>query len=312
MDSIELKVCNINEDITNLLGVERYNFLKFKKADKVIIALSKESLIGNVAIYYTDLEPINGEKIGMIGIIKTNEKIVAEALLKEAEKELYKNDIEKIIAPIDRDTWSEYRLCVETKLNNPFYGEPKLNTWMNETFSENGYISCYDYISTLDKLVLKEEKVVEGLTIRPIKEDNLDNDLESIYELSIEGFKDNLFYGDIVKPVFMNTYKKMYEELKPEVLIAEYDGKNVGYLIGFDGKNCIRDEKVFVFKTIVVLKEYRKLNIASSMVAKMGNSAYKKDYRKVIGGLIFSENVSFKLIEKYGGNIVSRYALFQK
>ena len=108
------------------------------------------------------------------------------------------------------------------------------------------------------------------------------------------------------------NYKKMYEKLHPHVLIAKYNGKEVGYLIGYDGGNCFGDGKIFVLKTIAVLEEYRGLKIAGSMVSTLGNIAYDLGYRKVIGGLIFSENISYKLVEKYGGKQVSSYILYEK
>lgn len=308
MDNVELKVLSIDKSIVSMVGEDRYKFLILKRADKLVIASKNEVLVGNTAIYHTGFD----ENIGMIGVVHSEEKNIVDLLIKKALEELKELKVSRVIAPIDRDTWSEYRVNVSSSLKSPFYGEPSNPIWLSNVFEDNGFSANYKYISTLDILEKKDISSVDGVLIRNIDANNLESELNKIYDISVESFKNNLFYGDIDRSVFVMNYKQMYEKLHPDVLIAEYNGKEVGYLIGYDGGNCFNEGKTFVLKTIAVLEQYRGLKIAGAMVSTMGNMAYNLGYRQVIGGLIFSENVSYKLVEKYGGNSISNYALYEK
>ena len=42
----------------------------------------------------------------------------------------------------------------------------------------------------------------------------------------------------------------MYEVLKPDVLIAEYRGEEVGFLIGYSAGDCTEYKKTYVFKQL--------------------------------------------------------------
>lgn len=307
MDNVELKVMDIDKGITRFIDKGRYTFLCLKKADKLVFAIKDEIVVGDVAIYYTDLD----ENIAMIGMMRCEDKSISSLLLKTAVEKLREIGSFKIVAPIDRDTWSDYRVKERSLLKNPFYGEPNNPSWMCEVFIENGFDIGYRYISTLDPLINKEIPSVDELNIRRLDEFNLDKELNKIYDISVEAFRDNLFYGDIKKEIFIDNYRKMYEILKPDVLIAEYKGEEVGFLIGYSGREC-KEEKTYVFKTIAVKKDFRGLKIAGAMVSTLGNVLYNLGYRFVIGGLIYSENISYKLIKKYGGKIVSEYSLYQK
>lgn len=309
MDSIELEIVNIDNKITKYVDEKRYAFLRFKKADKLVIAIKNKIVLGNVAIYY---KGFNGKNIAMIGIIHCPDKEGALSLLEGAVQELQRIGHFKIVAPIDRDTWSDYRVKESSLLEKPFYGEPSNFPWMCEVFKESGFSVGYRYISTLDPLIKKDVPSIEGLNIRRLEEIDLEQELNRIYDISIEAFCDNVFYGNIEREIFINNYKKMYEALKPDVLIAEYNGEEVGFLIGYGSEDCKKEGKTYVFKTIAVKKDFRKLKIGGAMVSTLGNLVYDLGYKFIIGGLIYSENVSYKLTKKYGGMIVSEYSLYQK
>ena len=115
MDNVELKVMDVDKDIIRFIDEGRYTFLRIKKADKLILAIKNEIVVGDVAIYYTDF----CENIAMIGMMHCDDKNVGSLLLKTAVEKLQEVGSFKIVAPIDRDTWSDYRVKESSLLKNP-------------------------------------------------------------------------------------------------------------------------------------------------------------------------------------------------
>lgn len=303
----------INKEIIHILGKERYIFLLTKKADNVLILFNGGDVICNVGLYTENIPEIDNKKVGYIGIINSKKEISQEdkkTILSLAIQYMKNKKVEKIIGPLDRDTWSEYRTKTFSTLNIPFFGEPKEQSSL--TYKNLGFTEKYNYISTLSKISKKEETTIENINFRYVSNDTVKNDIEKIYELSISEFEDNLFYGKINKNIFINQYLQMFELLKPTVCLAEKDDEIIGFMLGFPGLNCIENKKCFVMKTIAVKKEYRNKKIGKELFKRVVNKAEESGFTHIIGALIYEENVSNNLVKNYGEEIISRYALMEK
>ena len=310
------KLKEINEFIIDFVGEERYKFLKEKKGDNVLILFDGGEIISDVGLYFKDIPELENKKTGYIGIIhhitteinKTDDSI----LLKLAEQYLKKVKCEKIITPLDRDTWSPYRVQVSTKLDTPFFGEPYDGKNQIQTYRSNDFKIKYNYFSTISDFTYKEEKEIENYTFRFLTQETLEKDIESIYELSTEEFKNNLFYGNSNKDAFITQYTQLFYLLKPFICLAEQDNKIIGFLMGYEGKNCLKGQKCYVMKTTAVKKEHRNKGLASELYKRVANKAYTVGCNKLIGALIYEENCSHKLTKQYNSEIVSEYALLEK
>lgn len=309
---IDLKDNYIN--VKTYIGEERYSFYQSKKTDKILILFDAGEAIADVGIYLTDTESKESLKTGYIGLVHSLKEELFEEdfsmIISLAEKCLIKNKCANIIAPLDRDTWSEYRCKVYTELDNPFIGEPGENNY--EIYQKLGYKQKFKYLSTINSNQFIEEKEFSNVTFRFITEETLMKDIKSIHKLSTEEFKNNLFYGDISEELFVKQYLGLYTLLKPIICVAEHNNEIVGFLMGYSGELCVSNEKSFVMKTLAVKREFRSQGLGFELYKRVANKTFKNGFNKLIGALIYEENNSYKITKKYKGDIVSRYVLFEK
>lgn len=307
------KLAKINKEIIHYVGKERYLFLLTKKADNILILFSSGELLCDVGLYTSNIDDIDNKKTGYIGTIHPIKEIDSndkKMLIHLAITYMKNSKIEKIIAPLDRDTWSSYRTKTKTYLNKPFYGEPIEDT--SKEYEALKFKPKYNYFSTLSEIKYIPEIDIPNITFRHITEETIEKDLEKIYELSIEEFKDNLFAGSINKNIFMKQYLKMFSLLQPIVCVAEHNNEIIGFMLGFDGNNCFRDKQCFVMKTIAVKKEFRGQKIGNELFKRVVNKAEKQNYTHIIGALIYQDNISKNLVKHYDEEIVSEYVLLEK
>lgn len=294
------------------VGKERYEFLKNKKADKIIILIDSGEMLADVGLYYNNIN--NDKRIGYIGVIHKLSRDITDieekTLLKLAETYLTNRNVNKIIGPIDRDTWSEYRCKTMTLLDNTFYGEPSENA--KSSYEALNYKKKYKYFSILSNNEKKEEKIFKNITYRLVTEETLEKDIISIYNLSTDEFKNNLFYQTISKDNFIKQYTHLFYTLKPIIMVAEQNNNIIGFMLGFKGDNCIGNEKTFVMKTIAVKTDFRGSGIGSELYKRVANIAFDNGYTRLIGALIHENNISYKITEKYSPKIISEYALYEK
>lgn len=308
----ELK--DLNSHLIDIIGEERYNFLFSKKADKVLILIDGGIQLADVGLYYSNIPKIDNKSVGYIGVIHniadTLSKNDLNALINFAEMCLSNHKVKTIITPIDRDTWSEYRCKTYTQLTTPFFGEPQENYFT--IFNSLNYKKNYKYFSILSNNENKIESNFENIKFRLVTQKTLLKDIEKIYELSTNEFKDNLFYGDISKEQFIDQYTKLFYSLSPVILVAEYNDEIIGFMLGYNGVNCLDNEKTFIMKTIAIKSDFRGSGLGTELYKRVANIAYKNGFSKLIGALIHEDNVSYKITKKYSPIVISEYALFTK
>lgn len=301
-------------DISFYIGKERFEFYVAKQANKILVLFDAGEAIADVGIYLTNIESEENCRTGYIGVVHPLKAEIFEEdfamVIALAENYLIKSKCKKIIAPLDRDTWTEYRCKVFTKLDSAFAGEPSENQY--PIYKQMGYDQKFKYFSTINENKLIEEKEFSNITFRFVNNETLEKDIADIYKLSTEEFKDNLFYGDISEEIFERQYLGLYSLLKPTICVAEYNGKIIGFLMGYDGGLCKNNEKTFIMKTLAVQKDFRCNGLGFELYKRVANVAYENGYRKLIGALIYEENNSYKITKKYTGEIVSKYVLFEK
>ena len=309
----ELKT--ISESKIEEIGKERYLFLKVKRADIILLLYDAGELLADIPLYISDIPQIENKKTAYLGFIHPKTPEITQSdkkmILNLAEIYLRKLKVEKIVTPLDRDTWSEYRIKTKSILNKSFYGEPKnTDAWL---YDHNKYNKKYNYISTLNDLNFRKEKNIDDINFRYITKDTIDKDIEEIYTLSTEEFKNNLFYGDIQKEIFISQYLDLFNKLKPDILVAEKDNQIIGFLLGFYAENYIVGKKTYVMKTIAVKSNFRGLGIGNELYKRLGNRVFTAGCTKIIGALIYQDNCSYKIATKYENTeILSEYALYEK
>ena len=240
---------------------------------------------------------------GYIGCFEMMDKDSGKQQLEEYVRQLKSAGHKRIIAPIDGDTWHTYRLVSWSSGERAFPLEPQNPLWYNEVYGELGFKPFQKYRSDKFKLGHIEPLPANdpSLQLRNFHED----DLKLIYDISLQGFHDNLLYSDIS----FENFKMLYQPLLPMidrelVIIAELDGSPAGFMFSFAAGESL------ILKSMAVLPGYRSWGIGAKMMNHVLLAGQRKGLKTAIAALIADGNNSHKIISKYGNEKIREYTLY--
>ncbi|MCU0568956.1 MAG: hypothetical protein MUF49_20450, partial [Oculatellaceae cyanobacterium Prado106] len=158
-----------------------------------------------------------------------------------------------------------------------------------------------------------------GIQIRPLNLQNLEQELQSIYHLSIISFQHNLLYTPIDLATFTTQYAQIKPYLKPElVLLAEQVTQNPPQLVGFlfaipDLLQAQRGATLdtIIIKTVAVLPGRTYAGLGSVLVGQVQAIAHQLGYRRAIHALMQDDNTSRNISDRYAQTI-RRYVLLAR
>lgn len=301
---------------------------KIENGDGITIIKLIEDFIekGSATCYYSNTPEVDGKHIGAIGELKIDGKEVGLELLNRCEEIFREKGISKIVAPMNGNTWKQYRTIKQTSDEPPFLMENVSPIEFNEIFETAGYYETGTYTSTKGKIenyyndeVLDEiDRIIqnEGITIRTLDKNNGVEDLRKIYNVSVESFARNPFYTPIDEIDYLEQYTSYLDKVDEDfILLAEKDGKEIGFLFAIP--NLIEMQTMgkidsLILKTIAVLPEYENLGLGNAMTRIIARKAIDKGYKNWIFAFMYKDNTSQKLAERNGTHTIREYALYGK
>ena len=90
-----------------------------------VILMQNEKQVAKAICYYKDTPKIDGEKIGTIGDLEITQKEVGELLIRKCEEILKQKGVEYVVAPMNGNTWKQYRTLKYTN------GEPNFFSFIS-------------------------------------------------------------------------------------------------------------------------------------------------------------------------------------
>ena len=301
---------------------------KIENGDGITIIRLIEDFIekGSATCYYSNTPEVDGKHIGAIGELKIDGNEVGLELLNKCEEIFREKGISKIVAPMNGNTWKQYRTIKQTSDEPPFLMENVSPIEFNEIFETAGYYETGTYTSTKGKIenyyndeVLDEiDRIIqnEGITIRTLDKNNGVEDLRKIYNVSVESFARNPFYTPIDERDYLEQYTSYLDKVDEDfILIAEKDGKEIGFLFAIP--NLIEMQTMgkidsLILKTIAVLPEYENLGLGNAMTRIIARKAIDKGYKNWIFAFMYKDNTSQKLAQRNGTHTIREYALYGK
>ena len=240
---------------------------------------------------------------GYIGCFEIADKESGLRQLDTYVRQLKDAGHKRIIAPINGDTWHQYRLVSWSNGDPAFLLEPQNPIWYNEIYEELGFKPLMKYRS--DKFSMDNLKPIDNtdaaLSIRLFQED----DLRLIYDISLKGFDGNYLYNEITFEEFSALYQPILPMIDKElVVIAEVDGVPVGFIFTFMGG------KTQILKSIAILPESRSRGIGAKLVNHVLLAGQRKGARTAIAALMSDGNNSNKIVSKYDSEQVREYTLY--
>ena len=298
-----------------------------EKNNKINITVFKnEEKVAKATCYYINTPKVDEKNIGTIGELEIKDKEIGIELLKKCEDKLREKNINKIVTPMNGNTWKQYRTLKYTNGEDLFLLENINPIEYNEIFKEAGYKEINTYTSTKGKIsdfynseilnIIEEEIKEENIKIRKFNKRKYLNDLEKIYNISIKSFSRNPFYTDINKKEFIEQYDKYINYIDEDfVYIAEKEEREIGFVFCIPNLNELKTKgkiDTLILKTIAVLPEYEEYGIGNLMVKKIAKKAMEKGFKNWIFAFMHNKNTSQKMAKRNNTKLLREYALYGK
>ncbi|MBI1920762.1 MAG: GNAT family N-acetyltransferase [Geobacter sp.] len=308
-------------DITPLGGTE----FSLHAPDTHWVVLDEQGkMTARVSLWWSAVPPYPGERLGVIGHYAALDAASAAQLLAHSCRELASRGCTLAIGPMDGNTWRKYRFVTERGTEPPFFLEPDNPDDYPRHFETAGFASLARYYSNLDpdlgwsirnatQLEARISKL--GITFRHLDQEDFENELKRIYDLSVAGFGNNFLYTPISREEFQLMYEKIRPFIMPElVLFAEQEGKHVGFLFALpDMLRAQRGEALdtVILKSMAVLPEWNGKGIGGLLMARATANAGELGFRRAIHALMHEDNTSRGMSGRHGIKI-RQYSLFAR
>jgi L-amino acid N-acyltransferase YncA len=279
---------------------------------------------GRCSLWWTDTPPHAEHCLGAIGHYWVQDADAARQLLNVAADRLAAHGCTLAVGPMDGNTWRSYRLLSERGDQPPFFLEPdNPDAWAGQ-FLDNGFTPLAQYYSALSgDLTVEDPRLAEvarrladdGILFRPLNPDRFEDELRSIYQLSLASFQQNFLYTPIGVDEFIAQYSNIKPHVRPElVLIAEKQGMPVGYVFGIpDLLQAKRGQKIdtAIVKTVAVHPQHGRAGLGGLLVARCHEAARALGYQRAIHALMHETNKS-RRISGHTAHVFRRYTLFAR
>lgn len=302
----------------------------------IFLALEDGAPVGRcVARTNCGLRDEYGNPLGMVGFFEVLERRDAAcAMLNEAVAALKRDGCRRVLGPMDGDTWHTYRMNLGPREPHPFLKEPYNPAYYPLFWEDAGFRPFEGYYSVrvpdVTPVVARFGRVYArlvkyGYRFRQIELARFDEELDLLYELSCDIFRDNLLYTDIPRDRFRSLYEGVRPLLDSGLVWFAYEpsGSPAGFVFAFRDRfhavcamrgrrglrarlgfcvNKCRADAVNV-KTLGVVEEHRRSGLGLALVFEAYRSALKLGLRRANLCLIREGNPSGRIDGGLGGTL---------
>ncbi|MBT3236095.1 MAG: hypothetical protein HN353_09105 [Bdellovibrionales bacterium] len=205
------------------------------------------------------------------------------------------NHVVKAVGPINYNTWFNYRFKTSsTDDHHHFPWEPINPPEYPAIFTEQGYQWGQKYHTVasgnLPAMVQKSEAAWNrahtlGYTFRPFNlERFIEDEVELLYRISVEGFKDNYLFSPITLEQFRQLYVGAAKQLdlSYSLFVTAPDGNEVGFFLVFAQGQYI------VMKSTTVLANHRGKGLSNAALHQAFTKAVTESKKGYISALMIA------------------------
>jgi hypothetical protein len=277
-------------------------------------------IVGRFAFYENPELKFEGEPAATIGSYECiNDDEVSSVLIGHAKRIATEKGYSRLLGPMEGSTWNNYRFSHHNDFEN-FLMEPYHHTYYNKQFLKSGFESIADYFSNLStklqpnkKELKKQQQYLEeqGCTLRKLDMNDLENELNKLGQLSIEGFSDNFLYTPIELSEFTAKYIKMKDYFNPELIqIIEDRNKEIqAFVFGIQDFYCKKGNRMII-KSLVKKKDSKIKGMGGYLTSKVTNTALEIGFDEVVHALMIKNNQSLKISKNHDGDAYKSYSLY--
>ncbi len=225
----------------------------------------------------------------------------------------------RVLGPLRGDTWHRYRLNVGPFDEPAFLMEPWNPPFHEELWTRAGFVELERYVSArvdaLEPAAVALRPRLEsargaGYTFRPFDLDRAEEELDLLYRLSCEGFRDNFLYTPISREAFLALYRPALPLVQPRLvwIVVGPAGDPAGFLF------CLADAGGGVptlnLKTCAVVPTHRRGGLASALGALAYEHGAALGARRANLCLLRAGNPSQRL-DGGAGRVFRNYVLYE-
>ncbi|MFW7380025.1 MAG: hypothetical protein ACOH5I_14520 [Oligoflexus sp.] len=244
---------------------------------------------------------------------------VSQSLIASACQWLKSRNARIAYGPIDLHTWFPYRYPLpQQECNTSFDWEPKDPDLYIELWQQAGFQPALSFISqahaALEQLyqhtaaaVPKLESLGYRFTLKEMT--NLDkNDFRMVYQLSMDGFRDNPLFEPIPEEFFINLYQSRGKAPRHGRIVIATDKNNqaVSFFFGF------ADGEYVVLKSVATAKKHRGLGLNNACCHLFLRKYLEEGFTKNITALIRQGNATESFNRKGSYLWTREYVLLSK
>ncbi len=192
-------------------------------------------------------------KMGFFGAFECmDDAQAAQLLIDAAEGWLRERGMDAVRGPIHpvAENWGFVYMGYDTP---PVYMSPWNPEYYHGFFTGSGYGKAKDLMvyeadiekgyalpGRFDDFIARYQARYPGITIRPLDMRHIKDDARAIWEISNQSLGDNWGYVPLELPVMEDMLKKLKLIVDPDaVWMVEFEGKPVGYCLGFPDINIL-------------------------------------------------------------------------
>jgi GNAT superfamily N-acetyltransferase len=289
-----------------------------------LLADGSSSAAGRCSLWWNQVPPLEGQRLGLIGHYAVTDGDASGPLLQQACAELTRHGCTLAVGPMDGNTWQRYRFLSERGPEPIFFLEPdNPDDWPGH-FTAQGFTPLAEYYSALNTDLTHQDPRIpeiarrietEGITLRPLRLDQFEEELRRVYDLSLLSFRQNFLYTPIGEGDFVAQYQGIRPYVRSDlVLIAELRGEPIGYVFAIpDLLQAKRGRPIdtVIVKTLAVHPDHGGAGLGGLLVARCQEAAARLGYTRAIHALMHETNKS-RRISSHTARIMRRYTLYSR
>ena len=260
---------------------------------------------------------------GYVGWYAAEDAATGVALLRAGAGQLLADGAERVVGPLDGNTWHRYRVTLPrgagTVDGSPFLSEPRNPPGWGAEFEAAGFHSLLDYETRLVRIPRPDPEMAgrrerlagTGVRIRPLDLTRFDDELRALHALSVEAFAAAPFYSPIELDGFVRLYAGLRPLLDPALVrLAETDsGRVLGFVFAFPDAFAPPGSPRIVLKTLAAHREARGMGLGRILVDDIHAIAAERG-ASVLHALMQVSNVSENISRRSGSELFRLYRLY--
>lgn len=280
------------------------------------------------AVYTENVPKYEGQTLGLIGQFTADAPEPAAAALTEACRRLKSAGCTLAVGPMDGNIWRRYRWLTERGTEPAFFLELDNPDDYPRWWVDAGFRPLATYFSGLNTDLsvtdprtpaTLERLAAEGISLRNIRLDRLDDELKAVHGLSLIAFASNFLYTPISQAEFLSMYVPLRPHLNAELIVLvekqmSYGPELIGFIFGVpDLAQAQRGQPITraVVRTMAVHPDHAGKGLGGALIDRFQQACRSAGYSQVVHALIHEANRSRRITAHFGQPI-RRYTLYAR